>query len=301
MTKIVVTQPMEFSEEHKQRLDKLGDVVYHDSYAANAAEWLKRCKDADIICTGKHGFKEAWPKLHDVFVSLPFVGMGFLDLADLEAKNVVVANSPGCNRHAVSEWIIAMMITMFRRLDTFTNITSLPAGQPPAPTTGLAFRRVTILGKGSVGQRVGEICRALEMEVSYFERHDDLYDRVKDADVVVDTLSFNTETSGMLDQKFFAALKPEAIFITVSIGDVVDTQAMLAALDKGQLAFAASDSASIIMGDTTDPIYKKLQAHPKVLTTPHVAYNTDVTHKISNDMMIDNVQDYLAQAVRWSP
>lgn len=96
-------------------------------------------------------------------------------------------------------------------------------------------------------------------------------------------------------------VRPEAVFITVSIGDVVDVDAMLSALDQGHLAYAASDSASIIMGDTKDPTYKKLQVHPKVLATPHVAYNTDVTHRISNDMMIDNVQEYLAQAVRWSP
>lgn len=293
MTKIVVTQPMEFTQEHKARLNMLGDVSYYDTFTPNGEERLRRCEGADVICTGKFGFKEKWAELRDVFVSLPSVGVGFLEPSVLKEHGVTVSNSPGCNRHAVSEWIIGMMITMFRRLNELTNVDNLPANQPPEPTRGLAYKKVAILGKGNIGSRVGAVCEALEMQVTYFTRGDNLLDCVKGADVVVDTLSLNPSTVGLLGKEFFAALKPNTVFITVTSEEIVDTDAMLHALDEGNLAFVASDAGGMLMGNTTDPFYQKLFAHPKVLVTPHVSYNTDVTHKISNDMMIDNVEAWI--------
>jgi len=292
--RIVVTQLMQFSSEHKQRLDKLGDVTYYDDLAASPDDWLQRCKDADVICTGKYGFKEKWSQLHDVFVSLPFVGVGFLDPAVLKANNMTVSNSPGCNRYAVSEWVVGMVITTFRRLHELTNVDALPTNQPPQPTQGLAFKNATILGKGNVGTRVGEVLAALNMNVTYFKRGDDLATCVKDADVVIDTLSLNPSTVGLLGKEFFMSFKRGAAFVTVTSSKIVDVEAMLSALDDGQLGYVANDAGGIMMGNTDDPLYRKLLAHPKVLVTPHISYNTDVTHKISNDMMIDNVKAYLA-------
>ena len=64
-------------------------------------------------------------------------------------------------------------------------------------------------------------------------------------------------------------------------------------LDEGHLAGAASDCGSIQVGDTKDPLYLKLLNHSKVLVTPHVAYNTEMTNKIGGDIMIDNVEAWV--------
>ena len=68
---------------------------------------------------------------------------------------------------------------------------------------------------------------------------------------------------------------------------------MLGALDKGILAGVAHDAGGIKVGDTADPFYQKLLKHPKVLVTPHIAYNTDVRARVSYDMMIDNVEAWI--------
>lgn len=293
MKKIIVTQEMDFSPDQRERLKKLGDVTFYDDRAKSPEEWLERCKGADVICSGIFGVRQKIHELANVFVSLPFVGVGWIDKENLKKNNIAVSNSPGCNKDAVSEWIIAMMLNLLRELPGFIRTTNLPKGELPKIKLSLTGKKVCILGKGNIGSRVGKICEAFDMKVAYFRRGNDLYKSVKDADVVVDCLGSEKGTEGILDKKFFSSLKKGSYFITVTGPKICDVDAMLEALDKEILAGAAHDAGGIQVGDVYDPFYQKLLKHPRVLITPHIAYNTDVTARVSNDMMIDNVEAWL--------
>lgn len=294
MPKIVVVQPLELSSEQKSRLEKLGEVTYHDTVLQSPEEWLQRCQGFDIICTGRNGLREKWQELRNVFVSAPFVNVMWADPEVLKAHNVTLANAPGCNRHAVSEWVMAMLLLMARQFDKSLRVTEYPLELVRTPTMSLAYKNITILGKGNTGTRVGEIAAAFEMNVTYFRRGDNLAESVKNADVVVDTLGTNSTTSGLLNKDFFAAMKDGALFLSITGEDIVDIDAMLAALDSGKLAYAAHDAGGSPVGDAHDPTYRKLLAHPKVYVTPHIAFNSDVERRISSDMMIENIEAYLA-------
>ena len=180
-----------------------------------------------------------------------------------------------------------------RQLNKYVNTTDKPTIPLPTPSVGLAGKNITVLGKGNVGKRVRTICEALEMHVTYFSRGDNLFETVKDADVIVDALSANSSSKGLLNKDFFNSVKKGAIFISVTVDSIVDMDAMLSALDRGQLAFVAHDVMNAKPADTSDALYNKLKNHPKVYTTPHIAAFTDVTTRIGNDMMIDNVEAYL--------
>lgn len=292
MPKIVVTNPMGLSTPQKVRLEKLGEVTFYDAFPASSDDWLKRVQGFDVICSWMVGLREKYAELKDVFISVPFVGVGtFADPTILKTNNIIISNSPGCNRHAVSEWITYMILLTIRRFDKFLETTVTVSLTPPP--TGLAGKNITILGKGNIGQRVGTICEALEMKVTYFERVHNLSEAVKDADVVVDVLSTNPSSKGLLNKDFFGSVKKGAIFISVTTNDIVDFDAMLSALDEGQLSFVAHDVSNAKPGDATDPLYDKLRRHSKVYTTPHIAGFSDVTTQIGNDMMINNVEAWL--------
>src|SRR5688572_16409043 len=218
MLKIVVTNDQSFSQEQKSRLDSLGEVTYHVSTPKSAEEYLERVRGADIICSGAAGLKEAYRQLKDVYITVPFVSVAFLDVDVLKSNNVALSNAPGSNRHAVSEWIMGMAINLMRNLPSYINRneTLRQNGSLPPLTAGLAGRSVTILGAGHVGSRVGELATAFGMEVSYFKRGNDLINAVKQADIVIDTLSSNPSTTGLLDEGFFNNLKQGAYFVSVT-------------------------------------------------------------------------------------
>ncbi len=294
MKKIVVTQDLGLNQEEKERLNKLGDVVYYDNLPKSPEEWLERSQDADVICSGRFGMtSDKLYELENKFISVPFVGTGFLDSNKLKAKNILVSRTPGCNKEAVSEWVIAMILNLFRKFPKYINNLDLPVGITPESEKGLKGKNITILGKGNIGSRVGRICEMLEMNVRCFTRDDNLLDSIKNADIVVDALALNQETTGLLNKKFFSSFKKGAYFVTVTGQQIYDIEAMLESLDNNILAGVGIDCGSIQVGNVADPLYIRLSQYPKVLVTPHIAYNTDVTDRQASNMMIDNVKAYL--------
>jgi phosphoglycerate dehydrogenase-like enzyme len=292
MKKIVVTQDLGLNKEERERLNNLGEVKYYEDLPKTPEAWLERCKGADIICSGKFGLKLKYKELENTFLSLPFVVTDFLDRDILKERNIKVSNCPGCNKEAVSEWIIAMILNLLRDLPNWINKLHSES-KIPKETKGLVKKNITILGKGNIGSKVGKICEALEMNVNYFTRNDNLIESIKEADVVVDTLDSNKTTEGLLNKEFFSSFKKGSYFITVTSSKIYNVEAMLEALDNDILSGIACDCGSIQVGDINDSFYIKLANHPKVLATPHIAYNTDVRDRKANKMMIDNIEAYL--------
>lgn len=295
MTKIVVANPMGLSPEQITRLKEFGEVKFYQDMPASGEGWLKRCQGFDIICSWMAGLREKYGELKNVFISVPFVGVSsFADPEILKKNNITLSNSPGCNRHAVAEWVTYMILTTMRRFDKYVKTTEKFPFPFPVDPKGLAGKRITILGKGNIGQKVGIMCEAFDMHVTYLTRGGDLAKSVKGADIIVNVLSSNPTTKALLNKEFFDSLTGEVVFISpVVIKNIEDVDAMLKALDEGRLSYVAHDVADARPGDSTDPLYEQLHQHPKVFTTPHIAGFSDVTTKISNDMMIDNVEAWL--------
>lgn len=289
MYKIVVTQPLGLSAEQRQRLKKLGEVTFYDEMPSSPEEWLERVKNANIICTGKFGFKVKAYELKNVFVSVPFVAIDWIDQEKLKQNNVTVQNCPGCNKEPVSEWIIAMVLNLMRQFPKYIN-TQQPVKGNPAIGISIAGKTILICGAGNIGSRVGKICEALGAEVIYFRRGDNLVEKAKTADVIVDTLASNKGTHQIYDKGFFESLKNGAFFITVTGDKLWDANAMIEALDQGILAGVATDVGNIQVGTTDNPLYQRFANHPKVYATPHIAYDSDRCDLICNNMMIDNIE-----------
>lgn len=293
MVKIVITHDLGLSREDMTRLKFFGKVIVYDSRPSSTQDWLERTKDADIICSGISGLKDGYRELKDVFISLPMVGYSYLDKEILNKNNIKVSNSPGCNKDAVAEWIVGMIINLLREMLFFIDNASLPKNKAPHATLGLVDRNILILGKGNIGTRVGEICEALKMNVSFFKRGDDLLEKVKNQEIIVNCLSAEDSSINLLDATFFGSLEEDTFFISVSNNKVYDVKALFDALKSGKIAGAAIDEGSMPAGATDDPFYRKLMKHPKIIATPHIAYNTDYTDKLGNKIMIDNIEAYL--------
>jgi len=231
--------------------------------------------------------------LKDKLISFPFVGVGWLDLKRLSGNNVKIANAPGCNKAAVSEWIIGMMIMLSRKLLKYIDTDSVREEDFLGRIPGLTGKKVAMLGKGNVGSTVGKICEAFDMEVDYFLEGDDLLSSVKDSDFVVNCLANNSETKGLLGKEFFQSLKEGSFFLSVTDTDIYDIGGLISALDSGHLGGAAIDPAGIGIFDAEGDVYLKLKNHPKIIATPHIAFHTDLTTRRANNIMIDNVEAWI--------
>ncbi len=221
------------------------------------------------------------------------MAVGWIDKTKLRENNIKVSYCPGCNSHAVSEWVIAMTLLLMRKFHDTINTSYLENKSGSEKYLGLYNKSACILGKGNIGTKVGTLYESLGIRTIYFEKGNDLLESTRNCDIIVNTLSSNSTTEGLLNSKFFRNLKIGSVFLTVTSSKIYDTDAMIETLSKGILGGIADDCGSILPGNYDDPYYKKLLKIPNAIATPHISYQSDVTIKIGNDMMINNVEAYI--------
>ena len=291
---IVVTQNFGFTLEQIKRLKKLGDVKFYDDSPITKEEWLRRTKGADIICSEEFGLKDSLNELKNVFITYPFVALVGINIEQLKKNNITLANSPGCNKDAVSEWVMFMILNLFRKFPQFIKNNNLPKGEMPKITQSLKNKNVTILGKGSIGLMVGRLCGAFRMNVVFFERGDDLIEKIKNANVTVNCLSPKKDTVNLLNSNFFFSLKSGSFFVTFAKKEIYDSDAMIEVLDKNILSGVADDCGTELVGDIHNDYYQKLLKHKKILVTPHIAWSADSSIYNGNEMVIDNIEAWIS-------
>ncbi|MGD0554302.1 MAG: Rid family hydrolase [Streptosporangiaceae bacterium] len=285
---IVVTGSMPFNAEHIRRLQRVGRLSQASS-ADSSDEWLKQVEGADIICSDGIFVAGNLERLHDVFITFPFVEIGSFDTAALARRNVVVANARGSNRDSVVEWAVFMTLSLLRRFQDYMNT---DRELPFERRESLSGKNVCIIGAGDIGSHLGQVLEALHANVRYFTREDDLVTAVKGCQLIVNSLSSTPSSAQLLDRGFFRALEPGSYFLTYVRPHTFDVKALLEALDDGILTGAAIDCDPQKPFDTANAYYRTLLGHQKVLATPHVAFATTQAEKQSLDTVVENVEAF---------
>jgi D-3-phosphoglycerate dehydrogenase / 2-oxoglutarate reductase len=200
-----------------------------------------------------------------------------VDVAAASAHGVVVTQASPGYVAAVAEWVVAAMIDLGRGISRYA--VASRAGRPLAPFVGRELRGATlgVIGLGRIGRALAELALAFGMRVlaTTPEPIDDRGGAIRQvsldallgsADYVVCLAPANAVTERLLNAAAFAAMRPGAFFVNAARGELVDDDALLAALDSGHLAGCALD-----VGRAPDQMpTAAVAAHPRVLATPHI-------------------------------
>jgi phosphoglycerate dehydrogenase-like enzyme len=288
MKNITITGDFPFSDEQRARLDSLGTVTQTTDYSS-ADEWLAAVQEADIILSDGDYLLENLDNLKDVFVTYPYIELGAFDSAKLQDKGVIVANTRGSNRNSIVEWTMFMILSLFRKLPNYLNITE---SVPFHFNQSLAGKKVLVIGKGSIGTGIGEVCEAFKMEVDYFTREDNLKDKAANADLIVNALNCNTSSKNLLDEEFFLSLKKGAYYVSFARRYTYDLAGMIKSLDTGVLTGAGIDCDPEEPYNVDNDFYQTCLAHEKILVTPHVAFATNEASANGREAVIANIEAY---------
>ena len=177
-------------------------------------------------------------------------GVNTIDLQAASARAIAVSNCPGKNAIAVAELTWGLILALDRRIVDQMN--DLRAGvwnkSLYGKARGLAGRTLGVIGLGAIGLEVVGRAKAFGMPVVAWSRSldedraaqlgvaraDSIHALAAASDGVTVHCALTRETKGMLDAKFFAAMKPGAFFVNTSRGEVVDQPALEAAIvEKG--------------------------------------------------------------------
>ena len=276
--------------EHSKRLEAIGTLESFDS-PENVEDFLGKTENADVIYSNGDCLLESLPRLKNVFVTYPYIELGVFDSEELEKNGVLVANAQGGNRDSIVEWVMFMILSVFRR---FTPMVRAENNIPFELNESLVEKKVLIVGHGSIGSQIGVLCEAFGMKVSFFERGDDLLLSSSDFDLGIDALNCNSSSKNLLDESFFMNLKAGCYFITFARPYTYDIDGLIKSIDAGIAAGAGIDCDPESFGDTTNEFYQKCLSNEKILVTPHIAFSTKQASAKGREIAIQNIESFLA-------
>lgn len=287
--KKIVTLGINLDDKYKKRLGLIGELSVMDA-PTSVEDFLEKAKGANVLYSNGDYLLESLPKLQNVFVTYPYVELGVFDSEVLKKNGVFVANSQGGNRGSIVEWVMYMTLSLFRKFAPMVRATE---NFPVELQQSLNGKKVLIIGHGSIGSQVGVLCNAFGMEVSFFDRGDDLTTKSKETDLIINSLNCNSSSQNLLDETFFMNLKKGVYYITFSRPHTYDIDGLIKSIDAGVVAGAAIDCDPEDFGDTTNDFYQKALSNSKILVTPHIAFSTKQAIANGREIAIQNIESYL--------
>jgi phosphoglycerate dehydrogenase-like enzyme len=220
---------------------------------------------------------ELMPRLADVRTRLvQSQSIGYEGVADRLPPGHVFANAASVHETSTAELAVGLAIAAQRRLATYVRAQDERRWAPEF-SESLADRRVLLLGYGGVGKAVAARLAPFEVDLTVVAsraRFEDgmpvhgverLHELLPHAEIVVVTLPGGSETRHILDANALAALRDGALIVNVGRGPLIDTDALVAELQRGRLRAAL---------DVTDPeplpADHPLWSAPGALIVPHV-------------------------------
>lgn len=215
-------------------------------------------------------------------------GTEHIDLAAAAKRKIMVTNTPGVFTDDTADIAMAGIIGVPRRIREGVHLIRSGAWTGWAPTallgSKLGGKVLGIVGMGRIGQAVAHRARAFGLEIAYHNRKplpeavermfgaryiDTLDGLLAEADIVTLHCPASAQSHNMIDAGRIALMKPGSALINTARGDLVDQDALIAALESGHLAGAALD----VYPDEPQ-VDERLIQHPNVMTMPHIGSAT---------------------------
>jgi len=233
------------------------------------------------------------------------VGVDNIDVPLATSKGIIVMNTPDGNTLSTAELTWALMLALSRKIATAN--ASLRDGKwdrKKFQGTQLAGKTLGVVGMGRIGRAVAQRGLGFGMRVLAYDpffagKDDEPIEQVKDlmelckrADYITVHVPKSPETSGMIGAEQIAVMKPSVRLINAARGGIIDTEAILVALNEGRVAGAALD---VYLSEPPETEAEKaLITHENVLCVPHLGASTEE----AQDQVAVDAAKQLVEALR---
>ncbi len=237
------------------------------------------------------------------WIHTPSAGVEHLLVPEVMERDIVLTNSAGAHAIPIAEFVVMYMLNHVKRAFELKALPPEEWNRGDDVRCGELFgHTVLIIGFGNIGEEIATRVRGFGMRVLASRRHPrpaegvDLVvgeagwrDLLPQADYVVIAAPLTEATRGMFDADAFSRMKPDAYLINIARGQIVDTDALLAALHAGRIAGAALDALPIEPLPVDHPLWRA----PNTWITPHISYSSPRTRERMIDMFVENLRRFV--------
>ncbi len=273
---------------------------------------IDRVADVDciIVC---HGSPMISADVMDAAPGLRLVGElegdRFAYRIDVEAaweRGIRTVDTTQGSSYPVSEWALALILISLRNAgESFRQILAGDASQPPHAGTGFVRReltgsRVGLIGCGHIGRRLVSYLRPFDVDIRVYDPYmaSEMPDAIgvvktsienvlSKSDVIVCLAPLTPATRGMIGQRELDMVPSGSVFVNVSRGAVVDSDALIARLKRGDIV-AGLD----VFDPEPIPADSEIIGLPNVFLTPHIASVTQPTRQRFFTLMVDELERF---------
>ncbi|SIS67570.1 2-hydroxyacid dehydrogenase [Phaeovulum vinaykumarii] len=233
-------------------------------------------------------------------------GIDHIDVATARMRGVLVSNTPGVVTEDTADMTMALILAVTRRIPEGLAVMQAGKWEGWAPTAFMGGRvggrRLGILGMGRIGQAVARRARAFGMQVHYHNRrrlrpeieaeHEATYwesldQMVSRMDVISVNCPHTPSTYHLLNARRLKLLKPSAVIVNTSRGEVIDENALTRGLRAGEIAGAGLD-----VFEHGHEINPRLRELPNVVLLPHMGSATVEGRVEMGEKVIINIKTF---------
>ncbi|MCR9085370.1 MAG: D-glycerate dehydrogenase [Rhodobacteraceae bacterium] len=233
-------------------------------------------------------------------------GVDHIDVATARQRGILVSNTPGVVTEDTADMTMALILSVTRRIPEGLALMQAGDWSGWAPTALLGGRvggrRLGILGMGRIGQAVARRAKAFGMQIHYHNRRrvaaeietelgatywDDLDAMVSRVDILSVNCPSTPETFHLMNARRLKLMKPSAVIVNTSRGEVVDENALARMLRTGELAGAGLD-----VFEFGTEVNKDLRDLPNVVLLPHMSSATEEGRIEMGEKVIINIKTF---------
>lgn len=249
-------------------------------------------------------------KFHELgvrFLSTRTVGYDHIDMETSKEVGIDVGNATYAPQ-SVADYTIMLILMALRKMKLIMKSAEIQDYSFKAVEgRNLKGKTLGVIGTGNIGQTLirhiaGFECKILaynphpRKEMEAFVTYVDMDTLLKESDVITLHIPLNEDTHHLLDAQAFAKMKEGVVIVNSSRGPLIDSQALIDAVESGKVGAAALD---VVEGETgifynnrkgdilTQRTMAVLQSFPNVIVSPHMAFLTDDSH---HDMVVNSMK-----------
>lgn len=287
-------------------LEKLGELAIHNRQKLTNDEVVEIAADCDVLVAGPSGIARVDKELIDrlpklKFIALLTVGFDWIDIDYAKSKGILISNIKGANSESVAEHAWGMILDLAKRISEFDRDARNKGAFRFQEYKGKEVygKTIGIIGLGDIGKKIARIAGGFDMKIVGINKSGKPVDGVElvgmeellsKSDVITVCTPLTEETKNMITKKEIEKMKSGAIVINTSREEMVEKTAMIEAVSSGKIFGYGVETAVLTPVAKDDPYY----GNPRILVTPHNAFNTEDADLKSYRLVAKNIGAWIA-------
>ena len=269
-------------------------------------------KDVDIICNFTSSIVNK--EIINLFPNLKLIatrstGFDHVDIAYANSQGIQVCNVPAYGSETVAEFVFALILTLSRKIrEAIHNLKENGDYSISSNLQGFDLDNKTlgVIGTGKIGKNVIRIAHGFNMNVLAYDLHPDFefanenkffyksFEEVlSQSDIITLHAPYTKENHHLINRENISLIKKGAYLINTARGELLETEALVSALENGSISGAGLDVLEGERGFKKGDIIPILEMS-NVVTTPHIAFNTKEAETRIMQTTVDNIKGFIA-------